>query len=173
MTARTATATAKKSANPLDAAMTPTQVVRRKFKSGLPRTIENRVLSPMEAMARTMELLDRLMSETAAAGLDPSTVHAGLVYHQPQTKGQEGVLARTIVLPPNSKEIGKFVDAVVKLDAPRFLGVLFLQHDPDAKQDVYKDVLFVWPFLNGPDDAARLVAARNQQAKGGIKKVVT
>jgi hypothetical protein len=161
----------RKSANRLDAKMTPTQVVRRKFKSGLPRTIENRMLSPMEAMARTMELLDRLIRETAEAGLDPSNVHAGLVYHQPQTKGEEAVLARTIALPPDSKEIGKFADKVAKLDKPRFLGILFLQHDPDADKAEYENVLFVWPFLNGPDDAARLIAARDQQAKGGFKKV--
>jgi hypothetical protein len=162
---------ARKSTNPLDATMTKTQVVRRKFKSALPRTPENRELSALEAMARTMQLLDQLINETAAAGLDTNNVQAGLVYHQPRTKGEESVLARTIVVPPNAKEIGKkFVDAVVNLDKPRFLGVLFLQHDPDTDRAEYKNVLFVWPFLNGPDDAARLIAARNQQAKGGFKK---
>ena len=55
------------------------------------------------------------------------------------------------------------VDVVVGLDNPRFLGVLFLQHDPDAKKAEYEDVLFVWPFLNGPEDAARLLHARQRQ----------
>ncbi|HUD54360.1 MAG TPA: hypothetical protein VMR02_03980 [Terracidiphilus sp.] len=158
------TATARNSANPLDAAMTPTQVVRRKFKSGLPRTPQNRVLTPMEAMGRTMQLLDQLINETAEAGLDPSNIKAGLVYHQPNTEKLKHHLSGTILIPENSKEIGKkFVDVVVGLDNPRFLGVLFLQHDPDAKKAEYEDVLFVWPFLNGPEDAARLLHARQRQ----------
>jgi hypothetical protein len=157
-----ATQTAK-SKNPLDAKMTPTQVVRRKFKAGLPRTPQNRVLSPLEAMARTMQLLDQLLNETAAAGLDPSNIKAGLVYHQPDIEELKHHLSGTILIPENSKDIGRFVDAVMHLDKPRFLGVLFLQTDPDADKAEYRDVLFVWPFLNGPEDAARLLYARNRQ----------
>jgi hypothetical protein len=85
--------------NPLDKAMTKTQVVRRKFKSALPRSIQNRELSNMEAMARTMELFDRLRGMTEEAGLDKNNVSAGLVYYQPETKGMERILAQTIEIP--------------------------------------------------------------------------
>jgi hypothetical protein len=161
---------ARKSANPLDATMTKTQVVRRKFKSALPRTLLNRALSPLEAMAKTMELFDGLRNEMAAAGLKKDDAQAALVYYQPETKGKERMLANVVPLPEPGK-IESFVKDVVALDKPRFLGILFLQHDPEADKAEYKDVLFVWPFLNGPDDAARLIAARNQQGRGGIKKI--
>jgi len=154
-----------KSANPLDATMTKTQVVRRKFKSGLPRTPQNRLLSKMEAMARTMELLDRLRNEMEAAGLNKDHASAGLVYHQPATKGEEHVLARTAML-TKPEVIGSFVKKVMEVDRPRFLGVVFLQYDPHPKaKPEHKYVAFVWPFLNGPDDAARLIAARDRQLR--------
>ncbi|MGB7136641.1 MAG: hypothetical protein WBD46_15220 [Acidobacteriaceae bacterium] len=160
-----------KQKNPLDATMTKTQVVRRRFKSALPRTPQNRELSAMEAMARTMELFDRLRTMMGEAGLDKKNASAGLVFHQPRTKGKERVLAETIVL-PGPDDIATFANRVMALDKPRFLGVFFQQHDPDPRADnaKYRDALFVWPFLNGPDDAARLIAARDQMARGGFKK---
>jgi hypothetical protein len=56
-----------------------------------------------------------------------------------------------------------------------FLGLLFLQHDVDAEKagdEKQKDMLFAHPFTNEFDAAARLIAARDQQAKGGLKKLV-
>lgn len=150
--------------------MTKTQVVRRKFMSALPRRILNRVLSPLEAMARTMELFDKIRQEMAAAGLDENNVRAGLVYCQPETKGMERVLAQTIALPKPS-EIGIFCERVMALHKPRFLGVMFSQHDPDTDKPEYKDRIFVAPFLAGPEVEGRLLAARDQLAKGGSKKV--
>lgn len=150
--------------------MTKTQVVRRKFMSALPRRIENRRLSPMEAMARTMQLFDKLRSEMAEAGLDPNNARAGLVYCQPQTKGEEGVLARTVVLPEPGK-IAAFCERVAALDNPLFLGVIFSQHDPDADKPEYRDRIFVAQFMAGPEAEGRLIAARDQIAKGGHKKV--
>lgn len=154
----------KRSKNPLDALMTKTQVVRRRFKSGLPRVPQNQVLLPMAAMARTMELFDRLRGEMEAAGLDKNDCSAALVYYQPETKGMEHVLAQTVVL-PKPEGVAKFAEKIMELDKPRFLGVLFHQHDPDADKDGFVDVVFAFPFLNGPDDAARLLAARNRQVK--------
>jgi hypothetical protein len=159
-----ATKTAK-SANPLDATMTKTQVVRRKFKSALPRTIKNRVLSKLEAMARTMELFDKLRDEMEAAGLEMKNARAGLVYTQPETKGKEHILAQTIAL-PRPEDIGTFVEKVMALHKPMFLGVLFFQHDPDAEKEEYQDVTFVWPFLGGREAEGRLTAARDQITKG-------
>jgi hypothetical protein len=154
--------------NPLDATMTKTQVVRRKFKSALPRTIKNRVLSKMEALARTMELFDRLRSEMKAAGLDENNVYAGLIYCQPETKGMERVLANVVVL-PKPGDIAAFCDGVMGLDKPLFLGVLFAQRDPDATKAAYKNVVFVWPFMLGPEAEGRLLAARTQQTQDGFK----
>ncbi|MBZ5532715.1 MAG: hypothetical protein LAO20_14885 [Acidobacteriia bacterium] len=150
--------------------MTKTQVVRRKFKSALPRTIQNRLLSKMEAMARTMELFDRLRNEMEGAGLNKNHASAGLVFCQPETKGKAHVLAETIAL-PKPEEIGVFVERVMALDKPLFLGVLFIQEDPDADKSEQKRVAFVWPFMAGPEAEGRLLAARNQQARGGFKKV--
>jgi hypothetical protein len=149
-----------KSANPLDDTMTPTQVVRRKFKSGLPRTIENRQLSPMEAIGKTFELFDRLLNGMEEAGLKESNASAGLVYYN-----DCGVFAETIALPePKPEAIGEFVKKVMSLKKPVFLGVIFLQHDPDTKKTEYRNVVFVWPFIGGPDAERRLIIARNSQA---------
>lgn len=163
------------SKNPLDDMMTRAQVVRRRFKSGLPRKPENRELSAMEAMARTMELFDKFRNEMEAAGLSKDHVECGLVFFQPRTKGQEHVLARTIVLPKPEK-IGDFANAVMAVDRPVFLGLIFLQHDIDAGKagDVKQEnVLFGLAFTTHFDAAARVLAARtNQQAKGGLKKLM-
>jgi hypothetical protein len=157
---------AKKAVNPLDVTMTRTQVVRRRFKSALKRTIQNRELSKMEAMARTMELFGQLRNEMNAAGLDADDAQAGLVFYQPETPGKERMRAETIRL-PKPEDIGRFVDRVMELDKPHFLGVLFAQRDPDATKAEYKTVAFVWPFMNGAEAEGRLLAARNGQlAKG-------
>ena len=156
----------QQSTNPLDATMTRTQVVRRKFKSSLPRSVQNRELSTMEALAKTIELFDRLRSGMHEAGLDPNDSQAGLIYYQPNTKGAEHILAKTVVLPEPGK-IGPFCDTVMALDKPVFLGVLFSQHDPETEKAAQKRVLFVCPFMRSPDSDGRLIAARNQQAMGG------
>jgi hypothetical protein len=124
----------------------------------------------MEAMARTMELFDRLRNDMEAAGLKKSDVQAGVVYCQPETEGEKHVLARTIPL-PKPEDIGTFVKKVAAIDKPLFLGVIFIQHDPAAEKDEYKNVAFVWPFMSGPEAEGRLLAARTQQARGGLKKI--
>jgi len=163
--------TAERRANPLDELMTKAQVARRKFKSALPRRIQNRVLSKMEALARTMELFDRFRGEMEAAGLDKSDVSAGLVYCQPETPGMENVQAEVAKLPnPDIGNIGMFVETTMALDKPLFLGVLFLQidRDPNIKPEK-RNTLFVWPFMLGPEAEKRLLAARRSQAKGGLR----
>ena len=85
--------TAQKTKNPLDATMTKTQVVRRKFMSSLPRRSENRRLTKMEAMGRTMQLFDTLRYEMGEAGLDANNARAALVYCQPETKGMKAHVA--------------------------------------------------------------------------------
>jgi hypothetical protein len=160
-------------ANPLDSTMTKTQIVRRRFMSELPRRIENRILSPLEALARTMQLFDKLRNAMRAAGLDANNVRAGIIYCQPETEriGEAvTVLAETIALPDHGK-IGSFCNRVMALDKPLFLGVIFSQHDPDTTKPEYRDRVFVAPFMNGPEAESRLIAARNQIAKGGAEKV--
>lgn len=157
--------------NPLDATMSKAQVVRRKFKSGLPRKIENRRLSHLEAMARTMELFDRFRNTMREAGLEADDVQAALVFCQPETPGREEVVFETSVLPA-PQEIGAFVDRVMALDRPLFLGIMFHQtdRDPDIKPEK-RYTLFVWPLMAGPEADKRLLAARRQQAKGGFNAV--
>lgn len=161
--------------NPLDASMTRAQVVRRRFKSTLPRRIKNRVLSKMEAIARTMELLDRFRAEMEAAGLPKSDVSAGLVYCQPETPGRENVLAEVAKVPdPDRGNVAMFVETTMALDKPLFLGVLFHQIDRQAADNPAKHyTVFVWPFMLGPEAEKRLLAARRQQAKGGFNAVAS
>jgi hypothetical protein len=153
--------------------MTPAQLVRKKFKSALPRRILNRRLSKMEALARTMELFDKLRGEMDAAGLQKSDVSAGLVYCQPETPGMENILAQVARLPnPDAGNIGMFCETTMALDRPLFLGVLFLQVDRDPLVKAEKrNTLFVWPFMLGPDAEKRLLAARKQQAQGGFEGI--
>jgi hypothetical protein len=156
--------------NPLDEQMTKAQVVRRKFKSALPRTILNRRLEPLEAMAFTMQLFDKFRGEMDAAGLKKSDVEAGLVYCQPETKGKELIAAETKALPA-PEAIGTFATEVMALHKPMFLGVIFLQRDHETDKPEKKNTIFVWPFMDGPEANKRLLAARKQQAAGGFKKI--
>jgi hypothetical protein len=160
----------RKTKNPLDDKMTKTQVVRRKFMSSLPRRSENRILSPMEAMGRTMQLFDTLRNEMRKAELNADNARAALVYCQPETKGIEGVLAQVVEL-PKPEGIPAFCKGVLALDKPLFLGVMFLQHDPDTNKREYEDRVFVAPFMTGPEAEGRLIAARDLIAKGGAKRL--
>jgi hypothetical protein len=150
-------------ANPLDSKMTPGQVARRRFKSGLPRKTEHRTLSPMRALGELFTLLDQFLgfvmaekqSEDAA-----NTVYAALAYSLPDEK----TLARTLTV-PNPKDAGAFCDAVLNLGVrnPEFLGIVFVQVDPDAENTKYKSVSFAVPFMSGPDAAARLMYAQKEE----------
>jgi hypothetical protein len=147
--------------NPLDAAMTKAQIVRRRFKSALPRRIKNRVLSKMEAMARTMELFDRFRNEMEAAGLNKGDVRAGLVYCQPETPGMEHVLAQVAELPnPDKGNVAMFAETTMALDKPLFLGLLFVQTDHETDKPNKQQTIFVWPFMLGQEAEKRLLAAR-------------
>jgi len=147
--------------------MTTAQVVRRRFKSGLPRKPENRQLTKFEAMAKTMELYDRLRGEMESSGLKKSDVSAALAYYQPKTN----IIAAAIAL-PEPKAIGTFVEKVMALENPVFLGLVFIQRDHEAKKNDQKHVAFVCPFISGPEEDARLLLARTQQAKAGLMRTV-
>lgn len=129
----------------------------------------------MEALARCAELFDWLRSAVAAEGLSKDHVQAALVYFQPNTKGKEAVIAQTIVL-PRPERIGEFANALMSLDKPVFLGMLFLQHDAEAAKagnTEQENVMFGVPFTTKYDAPARLLAARaSQQLKGGLRKLV-
>lgn len=164
--------------NRLDKLMTPAQVARRKFKSGLPRKIESRELSSLEALARTMELLDRFRNEMeylkaqGLKGVSKDDVQAALVFFQPRSKGKEHILAQVEIVPEPAK-LGSFCDKVIALDKPVFLGLLFHQHDREAEKagDAKQaNVIFGCEFTKAHDATARLLAAREQQAKGGFGK---
>ncbi len=161
--------------NPLDSVMTKAQVVRRKFKSALPRIIQNRVLTELEAMARTMELFDKLRGLQEEGGLSKGDVSAGVVFCQPETPGKELIEAQMIHL-PSPEKIGEFVEKVMALDKPLFLGVLFAQIDREAKeQGKPGGTVFVWPFMGGPKAEHALIGMRNHVAellnKGGLAAI--
>jgi hypothetical protein len=154
--------------NPLDAVMTPAQVVRRRFKSSLPRTVKNTILTKVAAMARAEELYERFRGEMAAGGLNKSDVSAALVFCQPETPGMEGLLAQVAPLPdPDKGNMEMFVETTMALDRPLFLGVLFFQTDHKTTKPEQRHVVFVAPFMGGPEAEKRLLAARKQQAQRG------
>jgi hypothetical protein len=153
----------KKSANPLDEMMTSAQIARRKFKATLPRKIQNRRLSAMEALSEVFGLFDRLRGLVAERGLSADSVQAGLVYCLPES--DPGVFAATIPLPEPSK-IGAFCEKVMALDQPLFLGVFFRQEDSDTNNPAQKAVIFTAQFIAGPEAEGRLLAARKQQQIG-------
>jgi hypothetical protein len=150
----------EKAVNRLDSTMTPAQVARRKFKSALPRKPQNRILTPMQALGETFTLLDNfrgvVMAEkqSKAAAL---TVYGSLAYSLPKSTK----LAHTIPV-PEPGEIGAFCEAVLALEQKDalFLGVVFVQTDPDAENTAYKAVSFVAQFMSGPDAEARLLYAQ-------------
>lgn len=152
--------------------MTRAQVARRRFKSSLPRKIDNVELSPMLALARTADLFDRLRNEMREAGVNPEHAQAALVYFQPHVKD---ILAQIVPL-PKPEEIAEFAEGVMDLDKPVFLGVLFLAHDAEAEKagdTKQTNVLFGIPFTTEYDAPARMLAAReSQRLKGGLKKFV-
>lgn len=147
-----------------DSMMTPAQIARRKFKSMLPRKPQNRSLSPMQALGETFTLLDQFRGmvmaekESKAAA---KTVYAALAYSLPDA----AKLAFTLTVPEPGKMIGPFCEMVMGLEkkAPVFLGVVFVQVDPDAENTAYKAVSFVVPFMSGPDAEARLVYAQKEE----------
>src|SRR5579871_2503133 len=86
--------------NPLEERMTRAQVARRRFKSSLPRKIDNVELSWTKALTRTADLFDDFRNEMRAAGANPEHVQAGLVFFQPHVKE---ILAQTVTLPTPEK----------------------------------------------------------------------
>jgi hypothetical protein len=152
--------------NPLDAMMTKAQVVRRKFKSTLPRTIKNEILAPMTAIAKALELYERFRSEMAAVpGLSKSDVSAALVYVQPETPGLEHTTGVAVIPDPDKGNVGMFVETTLALDKPLFLGVLFIQTDRAADKPDKRHTIFVWPFMGGPEAEKRLKIAQKSQAQ--------
>ena len=75
------------------------------------------------------------------------------------------------LVPLPGDEIGKFVDRIMALDKPLFLGVLFHQLDRKAEKEEKKGVTFVWPFMGGREAEKFLLAARTHLAKGGRRKL--
>jgi hypothetical protein len=125
--------------------MTPAQVARRKFKSALPRTPQTRILSSLQAIGATFTLLDdfRDLVRTEKPETDPAkTVYAALAY---------SIADKTYTLTvPEPSKIGPFCDAVASLKKnPLFLGVVFIQVDPDAKKTPLQSVSFAVPFMSG------------------------
>jgi hypothetical protein len=162
MTARLKETAANVSKHP-DSMMTPAQIARRKFKSSLPRKAQNRTVSPMQALGETFTLLDQFrdMVHAEKQKMDAAkTVYAALAYTLPDA----AKLAFTLTVPEPGK-IGPFCETVLELErkSAAFLGVVFVQVDPDAEKAAYKAVSFVVPFVSGPDAEARLLFAQKEE----------
>ena len=153
--------------NPLDSTMTPAQVARRKFKSSLPRKIENRRLSAMEALGETFTLVEKFRGMIAEEGVNPDkTLHVALAYSLPEA----GTLAATLLLPGQSG-LGKFCNEVVALKRPLFLGVVFIQVDFDTSNPAHQAVSFCAQFTGGPEAEGRLLFAQ-KMCLAGLRNLV-
>lgn len=152
----------EKAANRLDELMTPAQIARRKFKSSLPRKTQERRLSAMEALGEVFTLLDRFRTILAEQnGPDPNqTIYAALAFYLPET--DPAMLADTLTVPEPGK-IGPFCDKVMALDRPRFLGLVFVQMDPNTDKRAYRAVSFAVPFMTGPEADGRLQTAQQME----------
>jgi hypothetical protein len=150
-----------------DIKMTPAQVARRKFKSSLPRKLENRRLSPEAALGELFTLLDRFRGFVVGETGNPEavkTIYAGLAFCLPES--QPAMLAESFPVPEPGDQtgaFGAFCESVLSLNDPQFLGVVFVQVDPDAENTVYKAVSFAVPFLGGPEATARLRYAQDKE----------
>jgi hypothetical protein len=146
----------------MEKALTAAARVRRRFKAGRPRAIQDRVIGPMEAMNTTMTLLEKLRALTEDAGLEPSSVSAALIYRQPETPGEEHFRARMVALEaPN--QLRAFFDKVMALDKPLFLGIIFAQLDREAgEQGKGQYITFAWPFPAGAKDERALIGMRER-----------
>ena len=117
----------------------------------------------MQALGETFTLLDDFRGFVRAEKqkVDPAkTIYAALAYALPETAR----LAFTLTVPEPGK-IGPFCETVLGLERkhPAFLGVVFVQVDPDAKSAAYKAVSFVVPFMSGTDAEARLHFAQKEE----------
>ena len=138
--------------------LTRAQVARGMFKATLPRKPQDRRVSAMEALGETFTLLDRFRGMIVRQELDPdATLHAALAYCLPESGG---ALAYYTEFLPGPSEIGKFCDRIVALPNPLFLGVVFVQVDPDAGKEGQRTVAFSVPFRSGAEDAGRLLVAQ-------------
>lgn len=155
----------KESTNPMDERMTSAQVARRKFKSTLPRKVQNRRLSAMEALGETFTLFDRFRNMVREQGQNPDKMlRAGLAYCLPES--DLSMLAATTRPLPGPSEIGAFCNEVMALDRPLFLGVVFVQFDPDTDNPEYESIAFVAQFMGGPEAEGRLLFARKMFLAG-------
>lgn len=147
-----------KAVNKMDERMTRAQVARRKFKSSLPRKIENRRLSAMGALGEAFKLFDRFRGMVVEEGQDPdTTLHAALAYCLPES--EPATLGKVIHL-RKLPWVGDFCNEVMALDRPLFLGVVFTQFDPDTENPNYKFASFCALFMGGPEAEGRLLYAR-------------
>jgi hypothetical protein len=148
----------------MEESITAAARVRRKFKAGRPRALVDRTIGPMEAMNQTATQLDKLRGLMQEAGLDPADVRALLVYQLPETPGMEGITRVVALEVP--EQLPTFIDKVMALDRPLFLGVLLTQLDRQAnEQGKPGGTVIVWPFPAGAKDEASLIGMREHVAK--------
>ncbi len=156
----------KQHSNPLFDAMTPAQIARARFKSELPRKAQALNLTKLGAISRTLGLFDRFIQIAREAGCKTPRINLALAYYVPG----DSALARVILF--SERRTPGFVADVMGLSNPIFLGLSFLQHDPDTERRDLEDVSFGTLFVSDPDEQGRFVAAHKRLAleTAGIEK---
>jgi hypothetical protein len=62
-----------------------------------------------------------------------------------------------------------FVEAVMALSNPRFVGVFFVQRDREATKQDQREVVMIWQFLHDSKYDKGMIAARDQIRKEGFE----
>lgn len=144
----------------MEKTLTAATRVRRRFKAGRPRAIQDRTVGPMEAMNKTVELLEKLRALSQQEGVDPDSVCAGLIYKQSDIPAKGYFQVRMVVLErPN--QLNAFIDKVMALDQPLFLGIVFAQLDREAGERG-QWITIAWPFPAGAKDEGALIGMRER-----------
>ncbi len=146
-----------KEKNLMASTWTEASKVRRRFKTGKPRT-KDRVLTPTAAIFETCILLDDIRSEMQKVGLPADDVHAYLAVASEPKSADEMVLGKVIPIPSPEKvpDVFRKVEAIRD---PRMLGIIFHQRDRDPKAKA-PFAIWVHPFLTGPLAVKLLQEAR-------------
>jgi hypothetical protein len=147
----------------MEAQLTGAARVRRQLKAGRPRKIKNEQLPTMAALLRVVQEADRARTLMQKYGCDPTHIHLALIYCTPEKPGREDAVGyKWLPSPGDTGRFFDFFDARAK-DTPVFyLGVLWFQEDPEAREKNQPwQVAWVTQFVAGPEAEKRQSAARD------------
>jgi hypothetical protein len=120
----------------MEESLTQAEQVRRKLKAGAPRKIVNELISPLEAIYRAAERVERARTWMSDAGLNPDDIRAYLVWSIPEDpeNAEPGTYKPELI--PTSCAVGAILADLEQRAARNtmlFLGLLWWQADRNSK----------------------------------------